>query len=241
MSGPILFNSPNRVINEAMFNAGLLQRGEDAGSEDIADYSNRLNSLINYLQTQGLKLWLLVDFGITLVAGTNQYNMGPAGNVVMTKPMRAIQGYYLDNNTPPVRRPIYVMSWDEWLRLSQTGQQGAISQFFIDKQQLSLNAYFWPTPDTQAATGTAHLLLQQQVTNFTGITDTMNFPLEWFNVLSWGLANEICTGQPQAIMDRCEKNAMKYQNALEAWDVEDASTQMVPDSQKSGYGGSRFR
>lgn len=241
MTSPVTFNTPDRVIREAMENAGLLQDGDDPSSEQFAKYGNRLNSLINYYQTQGLKLWLLEDLSITLTAGVNFYSLGLTGTVSMTKPLRALQGYFADNSSPPVRRPIYPMSWQEWLTLSQTGQQGAISQYFVDKQQLTLNVYFWLTPDSTAALGTAHLLIQQQVTNFTGTTDTMNFPLEWFNLLSWGLANEIATGQPQAIMDRCERNAMKYQMALENWDVEDASTRMVPDSQLAGMQASNFR
>lgn len=232
------FNTPDRIIRQAMENAGLIQDGDDPTSEQFAKYSNRLNDIINHIQTQGLKLWAQIDQSVTLVAGQATYQLKPGGDVSMTKPLRVLQAYFLD--TSSTRRPLIVLSWDEYTRLSQTTQQTAINSYFVDKQPTSLNVTFWPTPDSTAATGTAHLILQQQITNFTGITDSLNFPQEWFLYLSWALADEICTGQPQAIMDRCSARATTYRLQLEDWDVEDASTTFAPD-QRSAYGIHRFR
>ena len=235
------FATPDRIIRYAMVDAGTLQRGDDPGSDLIAEYTNRLNDLINLWGTQGLKLWTLTDQSITLTSGTQAYTLGPGGSIITTKPLRAIQGYYIDSSNN--RRPIYPLSWDEWLRLSNVTNTGPISQFFIDKQLANLVVRFWLTPDATAATGTAHLLLPQQITNFTCVTDTMNFPQEWFLALRWGLADEICSGQPQATMNRCSERAAMFRQALEAWDVEDAPTRMQPDTQGGGwgYGASRFR
>lgn len=231
-------NTPKGIIFDAMQDAGLLQDGQEPNSEQYAKYLRRLLDLINYEQTQGIKLWLNTDQSITLLAGTAKYSMGPLGNVVMTKPTRVVQGYYLDTNS--IKRPLVVLSRDEYTRLSTVVQTGAVNSYFIDKQQATLDAYFWLTPDATAATGTAHLIIQQQVTNPTNLYDTMNFPEEWRMFLRWGLADEISTGQPQAIMDRCAGKAEIYRMALEAWDVEDASTMFTPD-QRSAYTQGSFR
>lgn len=233
------FPTPDRLIRYAMLDAGLLQQGDEPNSDQYAEYTNRLNDLINLLGTQGLKLWTYIDQSITLVSGTQSYTLGPSGSILTVKPLRAIQGYYLDSSS--VRRPIYPLSWDEWLRLSNVTQTGPISQYFVDKQVANLVVYFWLTPDATAALGTAHLLVPRQITNFTGLTDTMNFPQEWFMGLRWLLADDICTGQPPAIMARCAERAQAYRVALEDWDVEDASTQIQPNLQQSGYGRSNFR
>lgn len=232
------FSTPNRIITYAMQDAGLLQEGDTPNSEQFAQYTNRLNDVINYLGTQGLKLWTQEDLSVTLVSGTATYSLGPAGSIITTKPLRVPQGYYLDVNN--IRRPIYPLSWNEWLTLSQVIQTGAITQFFVNKQRADLEVSFWLVPDDTAATGTAHLLIQQQITNFTGVNDTMDFPQEWFMALRWCLADDICTGQPQAIMDRCEKRAFAYRTALENWDVEDAATMFQPDS-RGGQNMSAFR
>lgn len=220
-------NTPNSIIADAMSDAGLLQEGASPNSEQLAKYSRRLRDLIRLWQTQGLKLWLNVDTSIPLVAGTATYTMSPTGNVPMVKPMRVVDAYYSDSTSN--RRPIFALARQEYDRLSQITQTGQITQYFVDKQQSALVVKFWLVPDATAATGTAHLVLQTQVTGFTSLTETMNFPEEWRIALRWGLADEICTGQPVSIMERCKQRAEQYRMMLEDWDVEDADTRFTPD------------
>lgn len=231
-------NTPVSIINDAYFDAGLFQEGQTANSEQLVAGMRKLTDIVNLWQTQGLKLWLNVDTAVTLTAGTGTYTLGPAGTVVMTKPLRTIEAYYLDSNG--IRRPLVPLSWDDYIRLSQVNNTGAINSFFVNKMQDVLSVFFWLIPDATAATGTAHLLLQTQVTNFISVTETMNFPIEWRIALRWGLADELATGQPQAIMDRCQQRAMQYRTMLEDWDVEDAPTRFTPDS-RSAFGSYRFR
>ena len=162
----------------------------------------------------------------------------PGGDIDMAKPLRGIQAYYRDPNG--IRRPLVVLAWDDYLRLSQINQVGQINSYFVNKMQTQLSIFFWLIPDATAATGTAHVLLQTQVTNFISVTETMNFPIEWRIALRWGLADEISTGQPQAIMDRCQQRAQTYRTALEDWDVEDAPTRFAPD-QRGGMSTGSFR
>lgn len=221
-------NTPISIIQDAYFEAGLLQEGQAPNSEQIVAGLRKLTDLVNLWQTQGLKLWLNSDLALTLVAGTSTYTLGPAGSTVMVKPTRVIDAWYADSNG--IRRPLIPMAWADYIRLSKLTQQGAINSYFVDKQQTQLSVFFWLVPDTVAATGTAHLLIQQQVTNPISVTETLNFPIEWRIALRWGLADELCTGQPAAIMDRCAQRALAYRNALEDWDVEDAPTRFTPDS-----------
>lgn len=239
MTTPANFNSAYRIICEAMWNAGKLATGVEPNSEDLARYMNRLNDLINLWQTQGLKLWLQLDQSVTLVSGQASYTIKSGGDVNLTKPTRIIDsGYYLDSNS--VKRPLTIISRDEYARLSTVTQTGPITQYWVDKQVSQLVVYFWLVPDATAATGTAHLCVQQQITNLVSLTDSMNFPQEWFMALHWGLADEICTGQPQTIVDRCAQRASMYRTMLEDWDVEDASTKLQPDLSQTSYGARGF-
>lgn len=232
-------NDAQRLIDMAHYDAGLIQQGEVANSDQRADGLNRLNDMINLWQTQGLKLWLQTDLAVSLVAGQATYNLGPSGHVVMTKPTRVLDnGYYLD--TSNVKRPISLISRDEYMRLPNVSEQGAITSYFVDKQATQLAVSFWLVPNATEALGTAHLLIQQQAQNFTAVSETVVFPAEWFIALRWGLADELCTGQPQAIMDRCANRAQSYRVALEDWDVEDASTRFAPDT-RAGFRSGAFR
>lgn len=234
------YNSPYPIITDAYLDAGLIQRGEEPDSGQLATGMRRLQDLINIEQTQGLKLFLQEDLSVTLVAGTRDYVL----TVASVKPLRVLQGYYQDNNTPANRRPIYPLSWQEWLTLSQVSTaaaaRGSVTQYFINKQSTTLTVSFWLTPDTTAALGTAHLMTQRQVTNPIMLNEAMEFPIEWRMFLHWGLAAELATGQPQAVIDRCEGKATTYRAVLEDWDVEDAETSFQPDSRYGG-GQSSFR
>lgn len=228
MTTPASNTSAQRCIYMAMEDAGLLQDGAEPTGDQYGRYLQRLNDMINLWQTQGLKLWLQVDQSIPLVVGQAMYALKPGGDVNMTKPLRAAQGYYQDSAGG--RSPLTVLSRDEYVSLPQVTSRGAVNSFFVDKRQLELDVYVWLVPDAAAATGTLHLILQTQATGIVSITDSSSFPQEWFIALRWGLADEISTGQPQAIMQRCEARARSYREALEDWDVEDAATVFQPDA-----------
>lgn len=236
-SPPEWFNTPFRIITFAMRNAGLIGRTDEPTSEDYAEYMVRLNDIFNHLQTKGLKLWLQQDLAITPVAGQNLYSFGPTGNVVMPRPPRIIEAYYSDANN--VRRPLVVLSRNEWDYLSTLLTEGDISSYFVDKQQFLTNFWMWLTPDAEAATGTVHTLAQIQVNNVISLTDNLNFPQEWFRAMHWTLGYEISVGQPMSVVQLCMKNSEKYLEELEDWDVEDAGTQLQPDP-RSQYVAQKF-
>jgi hypothetical protein len=219
MTSPTYFNSAGRLIEYAMRDAGLLAKGQRPKSSDYAEYMNRLNDLINTWQVQGIKLFLLQDISVTPVAGTQTYTMSPTGNVVMTKPLRVVDAYYLDSGD--AQRPLIPLSLTEWNRLSNLQSSGSTNQYYVNAQATSLIIKVYPIPDATTATGTLHFIVQNQVPNFVSITDTSAFPVEWAMALRWGLADEICTGQPQAIMSRCAQKANTYKSILEDWDQEE--------------------
>jgi len=237
-------NTPYAIITDAMMDAGKLQEGDDPSPEQLASNMRRLRDIINTCQTQGLKLFLNQDITVPLVAGQATYTFGPSGDVVMTKPLRVIQGYYLFT-TGSIRRPLTPLAWNDYLTLGQAGiaaaNQGAINSYFVDKKATPLSVTFWLCPDTtEAANGAVHLLMQIQAANPISLVETTAFPEEWRMYLRWALADDISTGQPQAIMDRCTQRAQSYRTMLENWDVEDARTNFAPDMQR-GYPTGGFR
>ncbi len=226
---PSASNTVYGIINDAMHDAGYLQEGEYPNSEQLATYQRRLCDIINLWQTQGLKLFFNQDLSIPLVSGQNKYTLSVGGDVDMTKPMRALQGYVLTADSE-IRRPLIAISWNEWLNLSQVeANPGAINSYFIDKQATVLNVHVWQTPDDTEALNTLHLLIQVAAANPANLEETVSFPQEWRIALRWGLADDICTGQPQAIMNRCAQKAELYRTMLEDWDVEDAPTSFALD------------
>lgn len=237
-------NTPQSVIYDAYRDACLIQRGDTLTGEQTAEGLRRLIDVINLEQTQGLKLWVNIDTTVPLTAGTATYTLGPSGSVDMTKPLRVLEAYYLYTATN-VRRPLTPMALNNYWQLGQAGtlaaNRGTVSQYLVNKFATQLSVTFWLCPDTtEAANGTVHLLLQTQITNPTELDETINFPIEWRIFLRWALAADLASGQPEAVQNRCDAMAAKYRDALEGWDVEDASTSMQVD-QRMGYGKGAFR
>jgi hypothetical protein len=241
-TGTSVSNTAFGIINDAMVDAGLLQSGQRPDSEQVANYLRRLNDIVNLWQTYGLKLWLQQEVTLPLVAGVGLYQLGPTASpgVVMPKPSRVLQAYVLIA-TSNVRRPLVIISVDEWERLGQViGNQGPINSIMIRKDATYLEVNCFLIPDTTEAANTCILLCQVQSTNPILVSDTTSFPQEWRIALRWALAEDICTGQPQAIVDRCAKNAQLYRQQLEGWDVEDAPTYFAVDT-RMYQGSGRFR
>lgn len=223
------------IICDGLKDVGKLRAGQVPDSETLAEGMRRLNKLINYYMTQGLKLWLLQDTAVTLIPpisatiGVPLYTFGPSGTVVMPKPLRVRYGYYLD--IYGTQRPLIPLSYpDDYCMLSQVLQPGSINSYAVNKQQSTLNVYLWNPPDAFTCTnGSVHFVFEMPVTNFSGVTDQMNFPIEWSMALEWGYADQVKTGQPALVQANAAQMAERYRMALEDWDVEDADTSIQPD------------
>lgn len=239
MTAPADLYTPTRVIKQALKDAGRLQTGQTPSADVYLDAQTRLVDLINFMQTQGLVLWLNSIQSVTLVAGTASYTLGPGGAISSTKPPRVLGGWYVASGG--ARRPLNPMAWSDYLSLGNLTSSGAVNSYFVDKQQSNLVVKFWQVPDATAATGTAELLVQRQATAWLELTDTIGFPVEWYMALRWSLADELSSGQPVVIMERNASKAAYFRAKLEDWDVEDAPTRFSPDSQMLAQGASRFR
>lgn len=225
------------VVQKAYEDAGYVQEGSRVTDDQIIRGLARLNDLIALYQTQGLKLWLESDVSVTLVASQEAYDLMPGGDVDMVRPLRVKQAYYLSSSGN--RRPLGLISRDEYTRLGHVNQVGELNSVFVEKLVDRLRVHPWQMPSAAAALGTLHLIVHQQAHGLTSVSHTTGFPPEWVIALRWGLADEICTGQPAEIVQRCAQRASAFRTALEDFDVEDTETFFQPDSRYSQP--SRFR
>lgn len=230
-------NSSMDIVQKAYEDAGYVQEGSSITNDQAIRGLARLNDLIHLYQTQGLKLWLEKDLSVSLVEGQATYELRPGGDVDMVRPLRVKQAYYRDASGN--RRPLILISRDEYSRLGQIHLPGQINSVFVEKRVDALHVHAWVPPDATAATGTMHLIVHQQAIGLAQVGGTTGFPQEWVIALRWGLADDICTGQPIEITSRCAMRAEAFRRALEDWDVEDVESFFQPDQR--GTPPSRFR
>lgn len=221
------------VIDWAMRNAVLLDFEDQPTSEDYRQYLGRLNAIINFEQTQGLKLWLQENITMTPVLNQQVYAWGPGGDIIMPRPTRIIEGFYtfplIATSGIQTRYPLQQLSRSDFNQLGVLNTPGITNSFFVDKQQTFLNLWLWLLPDAFTAQATVTFVTQTQINQVISITDQMNFPIEWFQYLHWKLASQIDQGQPAAVQAKNEAQAEFYRTALEDFDVEDTSTYIQVD------------
>lgn len=221
-------NTIQGIINDAMHDAGLLGEGEEPNSQQFADGGRRLQDMIQLWMTQGVKLFLNNEINFPIQTGVNLYTLGPTGTVITPRVTQVLEANVV--NPQGIRRPLVPLAWEEWMRLSQIqGIQSTISSYFVDKKENYANFFVWNTPDATEGMNTLQLHVRQAFNEIQNLNEKMQFPAEWRIALRWGLADEICTGQPNAIMQRCAARASAYREALENWDVEDAPTTWAMD------------
>lgn len=231
-------NTAYGIIKDAYRDAGKLGKGQDPDSESLADGMRRLCDIINLWQTQGVKLFLLQEFTIPLIENQTVYLVNnPDPQVIPNKNSRIIQGRVV--GPQQANRPIMPISWEEWNRLQQNAR-GAVTSYMVDKQATSLRVFVWNTPDAAEALNEMILLVQVQAANPFNLLEDVAFPQEWRIALRWGLSAELATGQPAAVIERCERMANIYRQALEDWDVEDGPTSFAPDY-RGAYRTGKFR
>lgn len=216
------------IITDAMMDAGLLAEGQDPNSEQLASNMRKLCDIINLWQVEGIKLFLLEEMTIDLIDGQTSYTITAPTVTPPDKHLRIEQGRIVDSTGLQVR-PIRAISWQEWNILEHT-TEGCVTGYFVDKQATTLTVKVWNIPDATEAANSMILLVRKQVTNPINLIEELAFPQEWRIALRWGLADEICGGQPQAIMDRCKARADKYKQILEDWDVEDTPVRFGVDN-----------
>lgn len=221
-------NTIKGIITDALRDAGLLNEGDTPNSAQFEECGRRLQDMMQLWMTQGVKLFLNQQIEFPIVAGQNLYTLGPTGTVVVQRVTQVLEANVV---TPQgIRRPLVSLAWEEWMRLSQIdGNNSTISSYFVDKQVQYAKFYVWNTPDVTEGLNTLQLHVRHAAADIQSLDDAMQFPAEWRIALRWGLADEICTGQPATIMARCAGRAQQYREALENFDVEDSPTTFAMD------------
>jgi peptide/nickel transport system permease protein len=109
---PSFFHTPDRLIRQALKDAGRLQLGSTPSGEVLSDALNRLADIIYMLQTKGLKLWLNSIESFPTIAAQAGYTFGPADDTPSDKRMRVIEGWRVGSEDE--RTPLIGLSWNEY-------------------------------------------------------------------------------------------------------------------------------
>lgn len=198
------------IIKRALRLIGALAQGETPTSDQITEASIALNGLVKAWQADGMPLWAIKEYTITPILNTSSY-------VITPKLLKVLQVWNHDT-TSNVDIPMRILTRQEYNILGNKTSSGNPIQCFYDPRRDSGVLYLFPVPDsTTVAKNTIKLVYQSSFEDFDSATDTPDFPQEWYDAITYGLAVRLAPeyGLPIAERSALQKEASQIkQDAL---------------------------
>jgi len=184
------------IIKRSLRLIGALAQGESPTTDQVTEAAVALNGLVKAWEADGMPLWAIKERTITLQATTNTYTL------TTPKPLKVIQAWYR-NVTSNVDVPMRVITRDEYNRLGNKSSAGTPIQVFYEPRRDDGILHVFPTPSaTDAANVSIHIVYQAPFDDFDQSTDTPDFPQEWYDAVTYGLATRLAPEYGLPIPDR---------------------------------------
>lgn len=180
--------SRDDIIKRALRLIGVVAQGETPTTDQTTEAALALNGLVKAWQSDGMPLWALKTYSVPLTDGSASYRIGVGQTVNTPKPLKIIQAYNSDS-TSNVDVPIRIITKQEYNILGNKTSSGNPIQVYYDPQNTYGDLYVFPVPTSvEAAANTIKIIYQRPFEDFDASTDTPDFPQEWYDALTYGLA-----------------------------------------------------
>lgn len=188
------------IINRALGLLGVIPQGGTVS--DYTDAALALNLMIKAWMADGLQLWSLTSYNVPLTAGVNSYRIGLGQTINIPKPLKIIQAFNRNTSTN-IDIPMRIVTRQEYNMLGNKSVSGNPIQLYYSPQRVYGDLYVFPTPTSvEAASNVIVINYQRPFEDFDTGTDEPDFPQEWFDALSYGLACRLAPTYGIPINDR---------------------------------------
>lgn len=196
-------NNPVRdeVIRRALRLVGAYSPYKNPSAHQITNSTVALNMMIKSWQVQGF-LWLKEFVEIPLVAGQSVYDL-PDGVSITFRPTRIFNASRKSTGGSEII--LQSMSRSDYQNLTNKTSSGTPVQYYYDPQNSVGKLYVWPVP-TGTNPGSLVLDVDRQLQMMVDSSNTYDFPEEWIEVLTYGLAVRIA---PEYAVPLNEREALR--------------------------------
>jgi hypothetical protein len=188
-SGSTVFNiTRDQLIAGALRMVGAVAQGQSPTATQISEAAEALNMMVKAWEVDGMPLWGLTEYAVTLTASTNKYPIGIGKTINIPKPLKVIQAWTRETASG-VDVPMRIVSKQEYNMLGNKTSSGTPIQIYYNPQLAFGDLYTFPTPDaTVASAYKIHIVYQRPFEDFVATGDNPDFPQEWLDALKYGLA-----------------------------------------------------
>jgi len=181
------------LVNLSLFSAGITGTGQTASAQDVNNAYTMLNYMLSEWQRKRWLIWHLVDLSV-VSNGSTSYTIGPGGNINVPQRPDRLEGAYLRQlvAAPPfqVDFPIQILEAREDFAKISLKQLVSFTRYMWYDAAFPLGGiYPWPLPN--ATIYELHILIKEQLSQFTSLSQTFNLPLEYENTIHWNLTDRL--------------------------------------------------
>jgi hypothetical protein len=180
----------NDIITRALRILGVVAQGETPTSVQIDEASKALNGLVLAWQSDGMPLWAIKTHTMPLVQGQATYVLGYGVPIPynIPKPLKILQAWY--HNVPSnIDVPMRIVTEQQYNMLGNKQVEGFPIQLWYKPEIDTGNLTIYQVPDDWSANNiTVSFTYQAPFATFDSSTDTPDFPQEWFDAITYGLA-----------------------------------------------------
>lgn len=190
------------IIKRALRLIGVLAQGENPTTDQVTEAATALNSLVKAWQADGMPLWAIRTYNVPLTASVASYRIGVGQAIPTPKPLKISQAYN-HSNVSNVDVPMRILTREEYNRLGNKTSSGMPIQVYYDPQREYGDLYVFPVPSaTDATNNVITITYQRPFEDFDSSVDTPDFPQEWFDAVTYGLATRLAPEYGISIPDR---------------------------------------
>jgi len=183
--------SRDDIIKRALRLIGVLAQGETPTTNQTTEAAIALNSLVKAWEADGMPLWAIKSFSIPLTASTATYQIGLSKTVNTPKPLKVIQAFN-HNTTSNVDVPMRIITRQEYNILGNKTSSGNPIQVYYEPLNEYGILHVFPVPSTtEQADNTIVIHYQRPFEDFDAALDTPDFPQEWYDAITYGLATRL--------------------------------------------------
>jgi hypothetical protein len=213
------------IISRALRIIGVLPQGVSATATQISEAATALNGLVKSLEADGMPLWGIKQYSLTMTAGVRSYRFGETQTINTPKPLKVISAYRRHTSSL-TDTPMIVLTRDEYDRLGNKFSAGTPIQLYYDPQRIYGDLFLFPVPAAADAAGyTIEITFQRPFEDFDSGTDEPDFPQEWFDALTFMLADRLALeyGVNEEVRGDLVKRAMLYRAEALSFGTEEGS------------------
>jgi hypothetical protein len=181
----------DEIIKRALRLLGVIAQGQTPNTDQYTEGSIALNSLVKAWQADGMPLWAIKQYAMPLVQGQNAYPIGTGLQVDIAKPLKVYQAWLHDEDTN-IDVPMRILTRQEYNILGNKATVGMPIQIFYEPLRDHGVMHVFPTTDSYSELHKKlYFVYQRPFEDFDAATDNPDFPQEWYDAVTYGLATRL--------------------------------------------------